>query len=237
MISVKLCLHVTPLCIVCAATVVCGLRSGRGPGQTAPVWPLRLWMCRLLSGQGPLLCLGWSHLLQILPCWDLHQEVTTHTHTRSQRQVPFFSLQVRDISTWHQSVHFCSIGASCAECHDALRLVYYHVGITGSGRHGGPTLCNTYQYALNTLSTSMLYCSLSSHPSLALSSHVGNVSLTLCSPLAPISADDSGGRMFAMATPSSCAMDCKLMVSVQNDSVCMCVPGYACVYLLVMPNK
>lgn len=83
MISVKLCLHVTPLYIVCAATAVRGFRSGRGPGQTAPVWPLRLWMCRLLSGQGPLLCLGWSHLLQILPCWSLHQEVTTHTHAHT----------------------------------------------------------------------------------------------------------------------------------------------------------
>lgn len=32
-------------------------------------------------------------------------------------------------------------------------------------------------------------------------------------------ADDSGGRMFAMATPSSCAMGCKLMVSVLS---CVC---------------
>lgn len=37
--------------------------------------------------------------------------------------------------------------------------------------------------------------------------------MTFSASPAPITADDSGGRMFAMATPSSCAMGCKLMVS------------------------
>ena len=61
------------------ATAVCRVRSGCGPDQTASVWPLWLRMCWLLSGQRPLLCLGWSHLLQILPCWSLHKEVTAHS--------------------------------------------------------------------------------------------------------------------------------------------------------------
>lgn len=61
------------------ATAVCWVKCGCGPGQTASVWPLWHWMCRLLSGQRSLLCLGWSHLLQILPCWSLHQEVTART--------------------------------------------------------------------------------------------------------------------------------------------------------------
>lgn len=119
------------------------------------------------------------------------------------------------------TVHFCSIIASCPECHNALRLVY-QVIITGAERHDNQVLCNANEYALDllylplfSLSFSISDFSLSflspiSHHTI--SSHVRNYSLFAS--LSLISVDDSGVRMFAMATPSSCAMGCKLMVSV-----------------------
>ncbi len=136
------------------ATAVCGLWSGCGPGQTASVWPLWLRMCWLLSGQRPLLCLGWSHLLQILPCGSLHQEVTAQTQLmHTPRQAPSFLHA--NVLVWYQlptplPAYFSSITASCPECHNAQRLIY-QVSITGSGRHDSQVLCKVYQYALDLL--------------------------------------------------------------------------------------
>lgn len=149
------CVLILMLHTVCStATAVCGVWSGCGPGQTASMWPLWFRMCWLLSGQRPLLCLGWSHLLQILPCWSLHQEVIAQRR-HTMRQVPYFPA---DVFVWYQLLtplptHFYSIIASCPKCHNALRLVY-QVSITCTERHESKVLCNVYQHAPDHLTSS-----------------------------------------------------------------------------------
>lgn len=83
LIFTKMCtsVHFGPCVVVFIATALCGFWGWCGSGEAPSVWPVRVWVCRLLPSEGPLLRLGWNHLLTILPCWGLHQEVR-HKHTR-----------------------------------------------------------------------------------------------------------------------------------------------------------
>lgn len=203
------------------ATAVCGIRIGRGPGQTASMWPLWLWMCWLLSGPRPVLCLGWSHLLQILPCWSLHQEVPALTH--SPRQIPSFPACrcVCVISALH------TFASSLLFHHSTLALNVtmlwgWFIKSVPQAQRGTAASCYVTSNSMHLITALPLFLSLSSPLLLfsifpfALPLHFVTCSKSLSpfTSLAPVSADDSGGRMFAMATLSSCATGCKLTVSV-----------------------
>lgn len=150
------------LAVGSTATAVCGFRGGRGSGQAASLWPLWLRMCWLLSGQRPLLCLGWSHLLQILPCWSLHQEVSAlthiaqpHPHTYTQWDTTHLLNPCRcvcKISSLHTSatalLFHHVILPWMSQCSQAEA---YQVGITAAKRHDRQVLRNPNQYALDHL--------------------------------------------------------------------------------------
>ncbi len=90
------------------------------------------------------------------PATTLLESTQRGNSTHTPRQDPSFHspdvcVCVCDISCSHP--RFCSIIASCPECHNALRLVY-QVIITGSERHDSQVLCNAYQYALDHLNSS-----------------------------------------------------------------------------------
>lgn len=148
-------------------------------------------MCWLLSGQRSLLCLGWYHLLQILPCWSLpQQEVTAYIHSLQYRSHFLFIANV--CKSYHLFAPLIvdtpsgSISGSCTESHNAVKLVS-QVIITDTERHASQMLCNANQYALDhplplsifpaLFSPRSRSLCLSFHPSLALSSHVQNYSL------------------------------------------------------------
>lgn len=63
------CLKHSLVCVT-IATAICGFKWRDSPAvtqQMPPVWPRLRWM---LPGAGPLLCLGWTNMLTIHPCFQ-----------------------------------------------------------------------------------------------------------------------------------------------------------------------
>lgn len=86
------------LCVP-AATAVRVVRRGADTGVAAPLRGVRPSLLRLLSGPGPLLCLGWGELLRLHP---VHQEVRDIERPRSVMFVSRRGVRLTLIPLWQQ---------------------------------------------------------------------------------------------------------------------------------------